>query len=214
MQKALHKKLISLFLLFGILSLIAFVLTAYFQYCRLFNAQNNLVISYQTIRAANQSLISIDEAALNVSTFAQSKDPDILVRILNIIIAAEVNFSTLSQLIQDNKNQRALLNVLTPLFENKINFLNAVLTTMKNNQVDQALQMASDRDRLRSTREIEKLIIQIKQYEISQLEETNERLKIFRYETTLLLTALGLLMGFLFFCFFMLLNQYFKTEVE
>src|SRR5690349_11409862 len=78
MSKNLYRTLMSFFLLLGILSLIISGSFSYVQYVRLSKTYNNLIESYQTIRAANQSIISLDEAALDVHTFLETKNPDVL----------------------------------------------------------------------------------------------------------------------------------------
>src|SRR5690348_4928928 len=95
MNKVLHRNLISYFFLSGIILLSVFGIILYMQYSQLSNTYNYTIDSYQTIRAANQSLISIDQAALGVSSFLLTKDTESLSQIPNFITAAEANFVTL-----------------------------------------------------------------------------------------------------------------------
>jgi CHASE3 domain sensor protein len=210
MNKSSLKKLISFFLLFAIIALLFCCIVSYLQYNRLSKSYNNLIQSYQTIRASNQSLISIDEAALSLSTFLQTKDTEILQKVPQFIIAATINFETLKQLVRDNNAQTEIVNKLTPLFENKISFLNQIMDRYSKGKVQEAFQIAGDKDRLRKTSEIAQLLIQIKQMEITQLNDSNESLKIYKHHAYILISYIGILTGVLFLACFICLNKYFK----
>ena len=208
MGKPLHKNLISIFLLMGVVTLAFCGIVSYLQYFRLSQSNNELIQSYQTIRAANQSLISIDEAALRVSSFLQTRDASALTQVPQLITTASVNFETLKQLVNDNVQQTELANELSPLFSKKIMFLAKISSEYSSGNIEQALQTASDENRLKQTNEIIQLVVEIKQIEIKQLDGTNANLKIYKMKAWQMIKFLGILSGFLFLCCFYLLNRY------
>jgi CHASE3 domain sensor protein len=210
MDKQLHKRLISTFLLLGLITLIILGTVAYLQYDRLSNGRDSLIESYQTIRAANQSLISINEAAIDIGVFLQTKDASILKKIPEIITAAQVNFETLEQLIHDNANQLDLFTKLKPLFQSKLLFLTTIINKYDMGKMDESLQIAADKDRLKLTDAITQYIIAIKQLEIGQLDLNNEKLLNFKKDAQRLLIGVGLISAFFFICFCVLLDKYMK----
>lgn len=210
MNKTVHKNVFSSLLLLGIIGLIFCCATSYIQYNRLSQTYYNLIDSYQTIRAANQTIISINEAALSISTFLQSQDDQILNKIPEFIISAEVNFQALKMLVSDNSFQTTIANQLTPIFTNKIIFLNQIINEYTAGHVQQAVQLASDKIRLKKTYEIEQLIIKIKQEEIKQLNESNTSLTASKHSFLKMITLMGVLTGVIFLFCFISLNSYLK----
>ena len=137
--KDLYKSFISYFLLFSMIALIVCGVMSYVQYNRLSNTYINLIESYQTIRAANQTIISLDEAALSVGSFIYKNDATSLVKLPELIISAEVNFSALKQLVFDNKTQTDFANEATPLFYSKMIILTKITKEYKSGQTNQAM---------------------------------------------------------------------------
>lgn len=211
MNKDKHKKLISLFFLFSIISLIAFFLVSYFQYYRLFSTHKSLIKSYQTIRAVNQTLISLDEAALNTSLFLQDRVKENLNIIPESIITAQLNFETLQQLVQDNPEEINILVKLTPLLQTKILFWKRITTEFTAGNYDTIYQIITDKNRVRLTKTIREYLIAIKQLEIKQLERNEIDLLDHKMDAKKIVIFMGLLCAFFFVCSFALLDKYLKT---
>ncbi len=210
MNKTTHKNLFSSLLLLGTIGFIFCCAISYIQYSRLSKTYYDLIESYQTIRAANQTIISINEAALSISTFLQSKDDEILKKIPQFIISAEINFQTLKMLVSDNSIQTTIANELTPIFMNKIIFLNQIINEYTAGYVQQAIQIASDKIRLKKTYEIEQLLIKIKQEEIRQLNASEASLSSYKNSFLKMITLMGIITGFVFLFCFISLNSYLK----
>lgn len=210
MNKTLHKNLMSFFLLFSILAFIISGAIGYIQYYCLSNTYSNLIASYQTVRAANQSIISIDEAALNISAFLDTKDPQTLAKIAGFIIAAKVGFENLKQLVINNEKQRQLIKEVTPLFEEKIAFLSKITEAYSTGNMNQLMLTASDKNRLHLTNSIDALIIAIKQEEIQQLAASNMSIMKYKAKMGYFIVIFGLLGGIFFVCYLLLMNQYLK----
>lgn len=206
----MHKQFISIFLFLSIITLAICSAIAYMQYTHLLGSYNKVIQSYQTIRAINQSLISIDEGSLSVSTFLQIRDSQTLNQIPKIIIAAKINFETLKLLVSDNRTQEDLVNKLTPLYERKLNFLTKIINEYSAGDIQQALQISSDKNRMILTNQITQLLVAIKQEEVRQLNVSNIDLNTFKAKSFALIYFFGILSGLLFLISFVLLNSYFK----
>lgn len=210
MNKDTHRRLVSLFFLMSIITLIAFFFSSYLQYYRLYHTHRALIESYQTIRAVNQTLISLDEAALNTSIFLQTKESDILSIIPESITTAQLNFETLQQLVKDDPAQHDTLEKLTPLLQTKIAFWKKLVTAYSLGNTTGALELASDKNRLRLTSEIKQYLVAIKQVEIQQLDHNEQLLIADKIGVKKILIFMGLLCAFFFICSFTLLNKYLK----
>jgi len=211
MNKETHQRLISLFFLLSILALIAFCSVSYLQYQRLYCTHKNMIESYQTIRAVNQTLLSLDEGALNISLFLQDKDMSILNSIPDNIISAELNFETVVQLVQDNDEEKAAVAKLTPLLRDKIVFWKEIVTEFSTKNLEGIYQIASDKNRLKLTSDIKQLLMGIKQVEVDQLNDNEQILLATKKDMRKILIFMGLLCAFFFVCSFTLLNKYLKT---
>jgi CHASE3 domain sensor protein len=210
MDRILHKKLISISLLFSMVALAVCYAISCLQYNQLSKNYNSLIESYQTIRAANQTLISLNLAGLNVSSFLQTNDSQTLKNIPDYITAAEVNFQTLKQLVSDNTIQTNDIEKLTPLFNSKIAYLTEIVDKHNLGQIAQAKEIASDSNRLKLTHDIAELILDIKQEEVKQLDSENATLSAYQANSYKLFLLIGLITSFLFLIFFVLLNKYMK----
>jgi CHASE3 domain sensor protein len=213
MNKGLHKNLLSYFLLFSIITLIITGILSYIQYGRLSNTYFNLIQSYQTIRAANQAIISIDEASLNVNSFLDTHNAALLSKIPELIISAEVNFEALKQLVADNKLQTDLGIEATSLLQDKILFLTKLIKQHTLEQANQPL-LRSDNNSLDLTNRINSLIVGIKQEEIRQLNASATDLMKYKAELNPIIRWLGILSGLLFISFLYLLNSYLKSNTR
>jgi CHASE3 domain sensor protein len=172
MSTSLHKRLtIALFLTAIILLLISGI-SAYHKFNYVMRVDNDISQSYQTLRAANQSLLSIDEAALEVSTFLLTNNLDAIKNLPEIIVSAQVNYLTLMKLTQDNVNQAQIAKVLKPIFDEKIESLKNIISAYNADNKEAAVKISGDTNRLTKTSQIIQSIIDIKKIEIGQLERS------------------------------------------
>ena len=208
--KDLYKSFISYFLLFSMIALIVCGVMSYVQYNRLSNTYLNLIESYQTIRAANQTIISLDGAALSVGSFIYKNDATSLTKLPELIIAAEVNFAALKQLVSDNKTQTDLANQATPLFDSKIIILTKITKEYKSGQTSQAMLIAEEGSKLHLTTQINTYIQAIKQEEVKQLNQHAKNLVKFKTQINSFIPMLGILSALFFICFLFLLDKYLK----
>jgi CHASE3 domain sensor protein len=87
------KRAINIFLVIAIVILAIGSVVTFTQYQNLFRVNADVDESYRTIRAADQALISITEAALKVSSFVLGNDTDTISNLPETIIAAQVNLN-------------------------------------------------------------------------------------------------------------------------
>lgn len=210
MTSDFHKNLISFFLIFSLITFAICGSVSYLQYQRLSNTYYHLIESYQTIRAANQTIISFDEASMAVSRFLITKESGSLSKIPEYAIAAQINFDALKQLVSDNKTQSDIINTLEPLIKLKLAFLNNVANLYAGGQIDQIMTIIMDKKRLHVTFEITALVAAIKQEETNQLNQHNENLVSHKSGMGILIPILGIISAFLFVCFLVLLNRCLK----
>jgi CHASE3 domain sensor protein len=172
----------------------------------------SLIESYQTIRAINQTVISIDEGALNISIFLQTKETNTLKNIPENITNAELNFEKLQQLLDDDPEtaQENLLEKLTPLLQIKISFWKKVLSEYSTKNVENLFNIASDKNSLTLTQNIKDDLIGIKKIEIKQLNIKEYYYNVDKIGIKKILIFVGLLCAFFFICSFTLLYKYLK----
>jgi len=163
----------------------------YLRYAQAFESNAEVIKSYQTIRAANQALISLDEASLEVSTFLFSKNTTGIKNLPELIISAQLNMTTLHALIQDNPIEIKLYNEMRPLFNKKIAILNQTIAIYAAGNNDSALQFASDADRLQLTVSISQLLFEIKKIEIGQLDHSMALYKLKKIDADKFFIFLG-----------------------
>jgi CHASE3 domain sensor protein len=136
-------------------------LYSYSEYQRSFQMSHHIIESYQTIRAANQTILSVNEASAEVSALLLTSNLDTIQNLPELIVSAQIN-----------------LAALKPLFENKIAFLQSVVTEYSKGNQAGAIAIASDKNRLALTHQINQLIIDIKHIEIGQLETTTMKSQV------------------------------------
>jgi CHASE3 domain sensor protein len=153
-------------------------LYSYSEYQRSFQMSHHIIESYQTIRAANQTILSVNEASAEVSALLLTSNLDTIQNLPELIVSAQINLAALNQLIQDEPSQLKFYAALKPLFENKIAFLQSVVTEYSKGNQAGAIAIASDKNRLALTHQINQLIIDIKHIEIGQLETTTMKSQV------------------------------------
>jgi len=142
----------------------------YSLYQQAFNANMQTVQTFQSIRAINRLMLSIDEAALKVSSFSNTRQTQYLEKLPEVIIAIEVNLKTVSQIISNNSLEISIFNNIIPLITKKIEFLKSTVSDSTHN-FNSALKLAADSDRLILTNDINQMFSAIKKIEIAQLNQ-------------------------------------------
>jgi CHASE3 domain sensor protein len=177
----------------------------FYEYQSLFRVNNDIIESYQTIRAANQVIISINEAEIKVGGLLLGNDENGVKNLPEIIISAQVNMTTLNQLIQDNQMEIDFYKQLKPLFDEKVHFLQNILIKYSAGDQAGAIQAGSDKNRLQLTEKISQLIIEIKKIEVSQLENNRAKLDNDMMLANALFILVSLItLGLLMFCYYIL----------
>ena len=171
MKQSFLKRATSTFLLTAILSLTLSGIWVYNLYQQVYDVNMDVVTTYQTIRAANQSLVSLDEAAIDVRAFLISDDSNIIKKFPETIITAQLNIETLHQLISDNATELQVFNKLQPLVDAKIAYLEKIIFLYRSGNKTAATTLSADRNRVASSRDIYNLITEIKKLEVGQLDE-------------------------------------------
>lgn len=171
MNNSIRKSIAITLLLAAAMSLTASGIWTYTLYQSAFKNNSDAIESYQTIRAINRTLISINEAELDISSFIMTRDNHFINKLPELIVSIQVNLATLTQLIQDNATEIAMNNKLTTLTNTKIAFFNSILQLHKSSHKNATLSPTSISNRLKLTYNINQLMNGIRKIEISQLEE-------------------------------------------
>jgi CHASE3 domain sensor protein len=205
MQIVVKKKYIKYFLIPCIVAIAVFNFLTFYEYQSLFRVNNDIIESYQTIRAANQVIISINEAGLKVGGLLLGNDETGVKNLPEIIISAQLNMTTLNQLIQDNQMEIDFYKQLKPLFDQKVQFLQNVLAKYSAGDKAGAIQIGSDPNRLLLTEKIAQFIIEIKKIETNQLEDNRTKLDTDMMVANALFILVSLItLGLLMFCYYIL----------
>jgi CHASE3 domain sensor protein len=210
MTRLLKRNVILFFFLLGIVLLTASGVVFYMQFQRTLDYNAASVESYQTIRAANGTILSIDDAAINVGSYLQTGDPANLSNLSEIIISAQVNLSTLHQLIKDDVHQSTLFNQLTPLVDQKIQFLRKIVADTMAGDKRAALEAASSTDRLKLSSQIKQLVTLIKRLEVIQLNHTDIQFKNSLKMANILYLCSGIICLLIFVFTYISLRKYLK----
>jgi CHASE3 domain sensor protein len=179
-------------------------------YQHTFDMNFQVTRDYQTIQAANQSLLAINNVALEVSIFLISKDVNAISKISPLIISANANIAALQQLIQDNPVEIQIFNHLQPLVEKKISFLQRIMTEYTSGNQAAALQLAASKDRIQLTERINQLILDIKKIEMEQMNQSSaayDQYKIDANKFFILFRTINIL---LFIFLYLYIRQYLK----
>jgi CHASE3 domain sensor protein len=187
--------------------LIAGNYATYLEYKNSINFNLKRLESYETLKLANQSLLSIDEAALQVSTLLLTHDSTIVKDLPRVIISAKLNYAALIQII-DTPAQIQMLIKLTPLFEKKIQFLQSIIAEYNRNNFQQALLIASDPIRINLTKNMIELLIGIKLIEMDELYQAQKNYEIALSKTNhsfFMVNVISVIL--LLFCFLLLFRK-------
>ncbi len=140
----------------------------YALYQKAFKENNDVIASYQTIRSINRILLSVNEVALDISSFIITGDRKFINKFPHIVTSLQVDLSTLAQLIQDNPTEVEMTNQLSVMVGKKIGFIQSI---MNSNTLNNKNLLSSDPNRLKLTDSINQLIQNIKDIEMTQLEK-------------------------------------------
>jgi CHASE3 domain sensor protein len=205
MQIAVKKKHIKFILIPCIVAIAIFNFLTFYEYQSLFRVNHDIIESYQTIRAANQVMLSINEAGLKLGGMLYANNETGVKNLPEIIISAQLNLKTMDQLIQDNQIEKDFYSQLKPLFDEKIQFLQNVISKYSAGDKAGAIQIASDPNRIALSEKIGQLIIEIKKIETSQLEDNHMKLTCDMTLANALFILVSLItLGLLMFCYYIL----------
>jgi CHASE3 domain sensor protein len=202
-MQAIHKKFVSNFLIFLIIVITVGNLITYSEYQNLFRVNNDILESGQTMRAANQAIISLHEAGMKVSAFIIADDLEGMKNLPETITSAQLNLDALKPLIQDTKGQIDAFDEAMPLVKEKLDYLGKIYLAYQANNKAEARRLASDKTRFDLTNKINQKILIIKKIEMSQLEDSRSKL----HDNIIIANSLFMLMniisiGLLIFCFY------------
>lgn len=192
----------NLFFLGAILLLILSGVWVYSLYQSAYEKNAEIIATYQTIRAANRVLLSIDQGTMDVSAFLISKNEDYIKKIPEIIISAKLNIETLQQLIQDNPAEVDIFNKLKPMFDSKVEFLQKIVAAYSSGNQSTIFQLANTKERFELVNDIHQILIFIKQYENGQLEQGTPIYLQEKYQADKFFIILGVLNILLFLIIF------------
>ena len=168
MTRSLNKYIAITLILATAVSLTISGMWSYTLYQKAFKHNNDVIETYQTIRAINRMLLSFDEAALDVGSLIITGDTKYTKKLPELIISIQVNLKTLTQLIQDDATETEIAKKLNSLINKKIEFLQE---TMKLHLVDKSKSSSLIKNRLEFADTISELLIEIRNIEIGQLEQ-------------------------------------------
>lgn len=193
MTSKTKKNFICTLFLFEIIFFIFSGVWVYCLYDKVFVASEDMVTSYQTIKAANQAVLSINEAGLDVNAFLVAHDPSELQNLTNAIVSARLNVVTLQQFISDNQTEMQLFAKLQPLLERKIAFLNKVVELSKSGDEAGAVKLAADKERVIVSKAINQVLIDIKKIESGQLDQATPVYKLDEFDANRYFILAGLI---------------------
>jgi CHASE3 domain sensor protein len=201
----------ALFLFFiGIVLLTFGGLYYYFQLQCSLKFEGDVQQSYQTIRAADQAQIAIDEASMDVGRFLNTTDATNIGNLPELIISAKINIEALTQLTDDNADQQNSLKEMQPLFEKKLTFLNKIVSQYAAGDQAGAIATASDKDRTILTKQIVQKIIDVKHNEVQQLQDFTFKFHNELEKAKLIFLSVGIICVFLFLVSYIVLRRYLK----
>lgn len=173
-------------------------------------ANGDVEQTYQTIRAADQSQLAIDEAAMDVGRFLNTTDLGQMSNLPELIISAQINLKALDQWIQGDENEQRMMAELKPMFNKKIDFLNKVVTQFTSGDKAGAMQTAADPERIKLTQQINQKIIDIKHIEVLQLEDLKLNYQKNLQTSILIFISFGIICEFLFLISYIVLRHHLK----
>lgn len=204
MTKILHQRIISINFLIAIVLLAISTIYYSIEHSHRKKENENIMLSYQTMRAANQTLLSLGQALLRLNTYTHTHDPAIIKKIPEYLEAAKVNFQTLSSLIADNSYETSLYHKTQPLFDEKIKLLSQVYQEDVRGNLQSPILLDSALDNINENLHL------IKSEELKQL--TNSSIKIYTNTSSVkkMMYIFGILCSAFFLLSFIHLNYYFK----
>jgi CHASE3 domain sensor protein len=200
-----------LFLFFiGIVLLAVGGVYYYFQLQWALKYESEVQQSYQTIRAANQAQISIDEAAMDVGRLITTTDATSIGNLPELIISAKINLEALTQLTDDNADQQNSLKELQPLLDKKMEFFNKIVAQASAGDHSSAITIANDPERITLTKSIVQKILDVKHIEVLQLTKFTDLFHSELRKAKLVFLTVGILCEFLFLISYIVLRRYLK----
>lgn len=198
---------VSTLFLIVILSITLSGIWVFNRYQSIYDMNLDLMTDYQTIRAADQAILSINEASVAVSAFLATNDEEEITKLPEDIISAQLNMQTMRQLINDNKTEQNIYNKLLPMIKKKIEFLQNIIQLYKSGNKQAAFQLASDKSRFPLSDEISRLIIDIRKIEIGQIQQLTPAYQLNKINADMSFIIIGLLNILLLLFTYLLMKQ-------
>lgn len=171
MFKLLRRNIANTLILISAISLIISGVYIYILYQNAFRDTNDVIETYQTIRAINRTLLSVNEAALDMSSFIITGDEKFRKKFPEVIISIQVNLATLSQLVQDDPIEVEMNKKLSVMVNKKIEFIQSAIKLPSFTDKKALSSLISNPNRLELTYSINELINKIRHIEIDKLEK-------------------------------------------
>lgn len=201
------KSLAQILFLASILSLTLCGAWTYSLYQKAFEANAHIINVLETIRSSNRLILSVNEAAIDVSQFVITRQIEALSRLPEIIVSIDVNNAVLLESIANDDTEIAIYNNLKPLLDSKIKFLREVAAKYESHDAESILKMSSGKERLPLSVDITSLVIAIKNIEKGRLEEAGPQFQLLKYRADSMFILLGTLNVFLLLASYVLIRK-------
>ncbi|MES2218012.1 MAG: CHASE3 domain-containing protein [Pseudomonadota bacterium] len=208
-QKFKRNSIIFLFFI-GIVVLTIGGMFFYWQLQHALRFEKDIQTSYETINAANQAALSIDEAATDLTRFLNTTDADNIGNLPKLVISVKINFAALDQLTRDNTDELNIIKDIKPLVDKKIVFYNTIIAQYATGDKASAMQTSADKERLNINKQIIQKIIEVKHIEVLQLQEAKFNFQNGLQKAEFIFLSTGILCEFLFLISYIVLRRYLK----
>jgi CHASE3 domain sensor protein len=171
-----NKKFLGNFIIFLIIIITIGNLITYSEYQNLFLVTRDIQDSGQTLRAANQAIISLHEAGMEISAYLLAGDADGMKKFSETITSVQLNLDALKPLVQDTKEQAEAFNEITPLMQEKNTFFREINSAYEAGNKELLLKIANSKARFELTNSINQKLFIIKKIEMDQLIDSRTKL--------------------------------------
>lgn len=168
MKKLTQATFINALLLIALLVLTGSVAIAYWQMQNSLLANERVVHTYEVIQKANQMMLSLNDAELNVHDYLLSNDKQYVENVPALFQATTYNLALLKDITKDNLPQQQRIAKLEPLINAKVKFLQNAITGPNPNLA--SAKMEVDKTSTALSASITALVSEIKSHEISLLQ--------------------------------------------
>lgn len=169
-------RFINFLLLVALCIISATGINAYKQIQRLVNANTLVVHTHTVIETANQLLLALADAESRINFFVMTEDPDqeIIRNVPDLMIAAKEHLILLKDLTHDNPKQAKRIEPLELAIQEKLNYMQTILTGYKEGGKKAAYQLADLPRRRQLKGRISHMVSEINQDEYELLKKRTE----------------------------------------